>query len=105
MFGVLEHIPVDEQLPFLRGVNAALKAGGTVVGHVPNPNSLVSNRYRWGDWTHHSSFTKHSIDFVLNNAGFRRLRDARCSAAFSYQEHDQIPQHPQNTICCGIGAE
>jgi SAM-dependent methyltransferase len=73
IFDVLEHIPVDKQLPFLRGVNAALKAGGTVVCQVPNSNSLVSSRYRWGDWTHHSSFTEHSIDFVLYNAGFDNI--------------------------------
>jgi SAM-dependent methyltransferase len=72
-FDVLEHIAVDQQLSFLRGVKTLLKPGGLFICQVPNANSIVSSRFRWGDWTHHASFTEHSIDFVLHNAGFEDI--------------------------------
>jgi SAM-dependent methyltransferase len=67
---VLEHIPVPEQLSFLRAVHEALRPGGQIVCQVPNANAAVAGRYRYDDWTHHCSFSEHSLDFVLHNAGF-----------------------------------
>jgi SAM-dependent methyltransferase len=67
---VLEHVPVAEQLNFLRAVRTALVPGGKIVVQVPNANAAIANRFRYGDWTHHCSFSEHSLDFVLHNAGF-----------------------------------
>lgn len=67
---VLEHIPRDLQLDFLEGVHDLLSPGGTFFCRVPNANSSLAGIYRYGDWTHHTSFTQHSLDFVLYNAGF-----------------------------------
>lgn len=74
MFDVLEHIPVDQQIAAIRGVHAALKPGGTLLVRVPNASSSFAARYRWIDWTHCCSFTEHSLDFVLYNAGFRDIQ-------------------------------
>jgi hypothetical protein len=40
---------------------------------VPNANASLGMRWRYNDWTHTASFTEHSLDFVLFNAGFRKI--------------------------------
>jgi SAM-dependent methyltransferase len=70
---VLEHIPVTCQLNFLKSINTALKSDGVLICKVPNANSALASRWRYGDWTHHCSFTEHSLDFVLFNAGFTNI--------------------------------
>lgn|GEM_PF-358126 len=71
---VLEHIPVDMQLPFTSAIFAALKPGGKFICTVPNANSTLASRWRYIDWTHLASFTEHSIDFLLKNAGFTKIQ-------------------------------
>jgi 2-polyprenyl-3-methyl-5-hydroxy-6-metoxy-1,4-benzoquinol methylase len=73
MLDVLEHIAVDQQIEAIRAVHRALKPGGTVLIRVPNASSSFAARYRWNDWTHCCSFTEHSIDFLLYNAGFHQI--------------------------------
>jgi SAM-dependent methyltransferase len=73
MFDVLEHIPVEDQIGALLSIRAALKTGGVLFVRVPNANSSFAARYRWVDWTHHCSFSEHSLDFILFNAGFRNI--------------------------------
>ena len=68
---VFEHVPFDAQLPFVVAVQAAIKPGGKVICTVPNASSTLASRWRYIDWTHHTSFTEHSLDFLLYNAGFR----------------------------------
>jgi len=69
-FDVLEHLPREQTLPLVRAVHAALKAGGIFLCVVPNANSAIAMRWRYNDWTHHTSFTEHSLEFVLRNGGF-----------------------------------
>ena len=70
LLDVLEHIPVDSQVQFARAVHEALRPGGKVFLTVPNANAIISARWRYIDYTHHSSFTEHSLYFGLKNAGF-----------------------------------
>lgn len=70
LLDVLEHVPVPVQIEFLRAVCECLRPGGRIVLTVPNANSILAPRYRYNDYTHHSSFTEHSLYFVLKNAGF-----------------------------------
>lgn len=70
---VLEHIPVKDQIVFMRALNQSLRADGRVIIQVPNANSILASRHRYNDYTHHSSFTEHSLNFVLLNAGFARV--------------------------------
>jgi SAM-dependent methyltransferase len=72
-FDVLEHVPVEHQLAFLRDVLLVLKPGGRFICQVPNANSPIASRYRYGDWTHHTSFTEHSLGFALHRAGFEGI--------------------------------
>lgn len=88
---VLEHVPPQEHIEFLAGVLGLLQQGGTFVCRVPNANSAVSGRYRYGDWTHHTSFTEDSLDFVLYNAGFRKIQ---ITDAAPYRLQLQHFRHP-----------
>jgi len=67
---VIEHIPHTRQLEFVRAIQQALKPDGVFICTVPNANSALASRWRYNDWTHHLSFTEHSLDFLLYNAGF-----------------------------------
>lgn len=69
-FDVIEHIPVDQQIPLLRTIHASLKPDGVLVCQVPNASSPLASHMRYVDWTHRCSFTKYSLDFVLFGAGF-----------------------------------
>jgi SAM-dependent methyltransferase len=70
MFDVLEHVPDQDRLSFLRDVLLVLKSGGVLICQVPNANSIVASRYRYIDATHRTSFTETSLDFELYRAGF-----------------------------------
>ena len=69
LFDVLEHIPVLEQIRFMRMLTGTLKPNGVIYIKVPNANSLLASRWRYIDWTHCSSFTECSLDFVCLNSG------------------------------------
>lgn len=71
---VLEHIPKVDQIEFLSAIFLSLKPGGYLIMTVPNANSSISPRWRYNDWTHETSFTEHSLDFVLFHAGFKNIQ-------------------------------
>lgn len=73
MLDVLEHIPVDQQIPVARAISKTLRPGGRAIFKTPNANSLLASRWRYNDFTHASSFTEHSIRFVLLSAGFKSV--------------------------------
>jgi SAM-dependent methyltransferase len=74
LFDVLEHIPRHQQIDFARAIHECLVPGGKLLLTVPNANAILASRWRYIDFTHHSSFTEHSLDFVLRNAGFDDIR-------------------------------
>ena len=74
MLDVLEHFPVSAQIELLRAVRGALRPGGRLILTVPNANSPLAARWRYIDFTHHVSFTEHSLFFVLRNAGFGGIK-------------------------------
>jgi SAM-dependent methyltransferase len=67
---VLEHIPPVVQKETLETIRQTLVADGQLLCQVPNADSPVAMRYRYGDWTHHCSFTVESLQFVLSESGF-----------------------------------
>lgn len=72
-FDLVEHLPAEKQLALCRAIHSALKPGGRLVCTVPNANSALASRWRYVCWTHCTSFTEHSLDFLLYNAGFREI--------------------------------
>lgn len=71
---VIEHIDVSAQLQFCQAMRSAIKPQGRLLCTVPNANSSFASRWRYNDWTHRSSFTEHSLEFLLVNAGFQKPR-------------------------------
>lgn len=74
LMDVLEHVPVGNQINLLQAVFSRLDTGGELLLQVPNANSPAASRWRYNDFTHHSSFTEYSLDYVLRNAGFTDIR-------------------------------
>lgn len=73
LLDVLEHVPPPEQVPLLRAIFQSVKPGGRVIVQVPNANAILAARWRYIDFTHYTSFTEHSLYFVLRNAGFNEI--------------------------------
>jgi len=74
LLDVLEHICGTLQIEFAQRVREALIPDGKVILTVPNANSPLAARWRYIDFTHHCSFTEHSLAFVLGSAGFSEIR-------------------------------
>ena len=66
-------MPLAEQVNFVSAIHDALKQGGSLVCTVPNANSAMASRYRYGDYTHTCSFTEQSLDFLLFHGGFSAI--------------------------------
>lgn len=78
LLDVLEHIPHEKQLNFMKEILKALKLEGQLICTVPNANSILASRWLYNDWTHHLSFTEYSLDFLLFNAGFTEIQTNTC---------------------------
>lgn len=73
-FDLIEHIPHELQLDLCRAINDALLPDGQFICTVPNASSALAGRWRYMCWTHHDSFTEHSLDYLLHLAGFESIR-------------------------------
>lgn len=74
LLDVLEHVPVNAQINLLNAIRGALLQGGRLIMTVPNANSPLAARWRYIDFTHHASFTEHSLHYALGSAGFEEIR-------------------------------
>ena len=70
---VIEHLPWQQQIDFIQSMCEALAPTGRLICTVPNASSSLASRWRYGDWTHHTSFTEHSLDFLLSSGGFAKV--------------------------------
>jgi 2-polyprenyl-3-methyl-5-hydroxy-6-metoxy-1,4-benzoquinol methylase len=74
LLDVLEHVPGNAQIELALAIKEALRPEGRLIVTVPNANSPLAARWRYIDFTHCSSFTEHSLFFVLKSAGFGKIR-------------------------------
>lgn len=74
LLDVLEHVPPDRQLPMLEAIWRGLRPGGLLLLRVPNANSSVAMKMRYGDLEHTSAFTEHSLQALLRHAGFASVQ-------------------------------
>ena len=74
MNDVLEHIPKENTVKFLRNILDAIKPGGTAVINVPQVSGFTSLFCRYNDFTHETIFTEMSLKQVLLSAGFSKVR-------------------------------
>jgi len=70
---VLEHIPKDHLIRFLKAIFNSLKKGGFVIIQVPNLQSPFGYLHHFNDITHINGFVEHSLNQVLLSAGFKNI--------------------------------
>lgn len=70
---VLEHVPRDNTVEFLRAIRSGLCEDGCAIIQVPNLQSPFGYLHHFNDFTHVSGFVEHSLAQVLLAAGFREF--------------------------------
>jgi hypothetical protein len=73
MIDVLEHIEKRLVFNFLLDIYNKLNPNGKLFLVIPNAISPAGSFYRYIDWTHETSFTPTSIQYLLENAGFSEI--------------------------------
>ena len=74
LIDILEHVPVNKQISFLKSIFNSLKNNGKLITVVPNAYRPIASAMRYGDFTHVCSFSPNSISFVMKNAGFNKIQ-------------------------------
>jgi len=70
---MLEHVPEDAVVPFLKLCRAALLPGGVLLVKTPNLDCPLGVAFRYRDATHRTGFTATSLSQTLRLAGFRQF--------------------------------
>ena len=84
---VLEHIPKDQLIRFLKAIFNALIKDGIVIFQVPNLQSPFGYLHHFNDITHISGFVEHSLNQVLLSAGFKNI------SCFGFEElYEKTPK-------------
>jgi 2-polyprenyl-3-methyl-5-hydroxy-6-metoxy-1,4-benzoquinol methylase len=71
LLDVLEHIPRENIISFLKDLKFALKPGGILIIQVPNLQAPDGQIHMFNDITHMVGFVEHSLSQVLIASGFR----------------------------------
>lgn len=71
---LLEHIPKEETIPFMKLVHTALRDKGIFLVRTPNMGNPFSVYPRYKDFTHEAGFTDRSLYQVFWTAGFRDIQ-------------------------------
>ena len=71
---VLEHIPKNDTVSFLKTLKEGLTKEGCLVINVPQVAGLTTAYNRYNDFTHNLVFTEMSLSQVLKMAGFSKIR-------------------------------
>ncbi len=71
---VLEHVPHDQTIDFLKAMRASLTREGCAIIQVPNLQSPFGYLHHFNDFTHVSGFGEHSLGQVLLTAGFSEFK-------------------------------
>lgn len=75
---VLEHLTKSELLSTFADIHNALKPGGVLIGRVPNGTSPLSGQIMYGDITHETCFTGHSLAQLAAVTGFASIEAFDC---------------------------
>jgi 2-polyprenyl-3-methyl-5-hydroxy-6-metoxy-1,4-benzoquinol methylase len=70
---VLEHVPREHTIEFLKAIRLSLTNDGLAIIQVPNLQSPFGYLHHFNDFTHVSGFVEHSLRQVLLTAGFREF--------------------------------
>lgn len=77
-FDIIEHLTKDEVFALLDACHTALRPGGRLILQTPNADSPFFGTIRYGDFTHETCFTPHSLGWVLGLCGFRGTESREC---------------------------
>lgn len=69
---LLEHLPRERLLEFLRGLHRVLRPGGVFLARIPNMANPLAVFLRYDDFTHTLGFTESSLRQVFALGGFAR---------------------------------
>ncbi len=87
---VIEHFSKEEVLDILNLIYGSLLPGGVCIIKTVNAESPFWPRYRFGDFTHESSFTRTSIETVLRLSGFQTVTSYPAPPVFTYSWRSAI---------------
>ena len=73
LIDVLEHIPREDVVSFLKDINNALKDEGVLIIQVPNLQAPDGQLQMYNDVTHMVGYIEHSLQQVLIAAGFSKF--------------------------------
>jgi len=73
LIDVLEHIPRENTVSFLKDIRNALKMGGGLIIQVPNLQAPDGQLHMYNDVTHMMGYIEHSLQQVLIAAGFTKF--------------------------------
>lgn len=71
---VLEHVPREETIEFLKSIRISLKKDGIAIIQVPNLQSPSGYLHHFNDFTHVSGYVEHSLAQVLITSGFKDFK-------------------------------
>jgi SAM-dependent methyltransferase len=69
---LLEHLPREQVIAFVRGIHRALRPGGVFLARLPNMANPLAGYLRYDDFTHTLGFTENSVRQVFVLGGFDR---------------------------------
>ncbi|MDD2487241.1 MAG: methyltransferase domain-containing protein [Candidatus Gracilibacteria bacterium] len=65
LLDVLEHVPKNETISFLRELKGSLKTNGTLIIQIPNLQAPDGQLHRYNDFTNEFGYIEHSLQEVL----------------------------------------
>jgi len=71
---VLEHIPKQETILFLKAIKERMKKRGILLLQVPNLQAPDGQLHRYNDFTHEIGYVEHSLQQVIMAAGFDNVK-------------------------------
>lgn len=70
-FQVVEHLPVEYLIEFIKAARSKLAPGGVLILETVNPDSLSSFKNFYLDLTHQNPIPSATLKFLVENAGFK----------------------------------
>ncbi len=72
-FQVVEHLPVDYLIEFIKAARRRIADGGVIILETVNPDSLSSLKNFYLDLTHQNPIPPTTLKFVVESAGFKNV--------------------------------
>jgi 2-polyprenyl-3-methyl-5-hydroxy-6-metoxy-1,4-benzoquinol methylase len=70
---LLEHLPLDDALRFLKACHSALRTEGRLVLQLPNAGAIRGSEVVWGDITHCRAYSVSAVRQMLKLGGFQEV--------------------------------